>query len=251
MLSLLGSMVHWWWFGVQFGWWQFRNAVNDRAVIFVRQGPFIDHVLAKRRDIMKEGQIFQYDNGRHAVIAKVGDPLRFWEHERMLGVVDGEVIATVFDIPDLEAVKKESKSKENFLVHIAATVSTVVSNIKAKPDEPLVDPVPAISQLIEGTGKQQDESLISNVIDGHLATELAESPTAPGKGGWSFAQFRWVILIVVALIIIFVVYKFVLHGNLSFLHMGNSTVTTTPTGTPVFSPIWSRLLIQGRGLIGV
>ena len=251
MLDLFGAMIHWFLFGCSFGWWQFRNHVNDRGVIFVRQGPFIDHVLAVRRDVTKEGQIFQYDNGKHAVIVKLDDPLRFWEHERMLGVVDGETIASAFDKAD-RANRVERQYKDVALVHIPLIDVTLTHKVEVKPEEVSPDPVPVRAEVVEGTGRQQDETLISNVIDGHLATELAESPTAPGKGGWGFKELRWVLLIGLGLIIVFVVYKFVLHGHLPFLQSsaaGNSTVTPTPM--PTITPHFSGLIIQIRSVIGV
>jgi hypothetical protein len=251
MLDLFGAMIHWFFFGCSFGWWQFRNHVNDRAVIFVRQGPFIDHVLAVRRDVTKDGQIFQYGNGKHAVIVKPTDPLCFWEHERMLGVVDGEAIATAFDKAD----QPERKFEQVKLLRIPVVDITLTHKVEVKPEEVVPDPVLPRTDIVEGSGRQQDETLISNVIDGHLATELAESPTAPGKGGWGFKELRWVLLIGLALIIVFVVYKFVLHGHLPFLQSaaGNSTITPTPGPglSPTITPHFSGLIIQIRSVIGV
>jgi len=247
MLDFLGAMVHWFFFGISFGWWQWRNRANDRAVIFVRQGPFTEHVLATRADITKDGEVFQYQKGKHAVIVKPTDLKIYWERERLLSVVDGEVIATSFDKPEPEV-----KTERVAIVRIPIVNVTLSHEVEVKPDPEAVIPKPAEPEPMSGSGRQQDETLISNVIDGHLATELAESPTMPGKGGWGFKELRWILLIVVALIIAFVVYKFVLHGHLPMIHTtaGNSTAPE-PTPEPSATPHLIGYVIQIRNMLGV
>jgi hypothetical protein len=194
----MGTIFHWWWFGVRMWWWKFRNYANDRAVIRVVQGPFHDDELATRRCITKDGNVFQY--GKHIVLVHADHPYTIWEDEHVIYVVDGEVIASP----------------------------------------------------VKGTGKQLDESLISSFTEGNAVTELSESMEAPAQGGMGFKQLRWVLLIVAVAVILFVVYKFVLHGHIP----GTApavTPTPTPTPSPMTTPHFSLNLwaIWARGVIGV
>jgi hypothetical protein len=105
-----------------------------------------------------------------------------------------------------------------------------------------------------GTGIAMDESLISSFMGGNAVTQLSDSMEYPPHGGMNFKQLRWVLLVVALIVVGFVVWKFVLHGQIPGT---TPTVTPTPTPTPQPTPgfTWSSDLTGWvmwlRGAIGV
>lgn len=90
----MGTMFHWWWFGICMWWWRLRNAAEDRAILIMRQGPYYEIILVTRRCITKDGEIYQY--GRHILLVNKDHPFEVLEDERILGTANGELIATPF-----------------------------------------------------------------------------------------------------------------------------------------------------------
>lgn len=90
----MGTLIHWWWFGICMWWWRLRNAPEDRALIMVRQGHYYWLEFGNRRCVTKDGDVLQY--GRHIVLANDKIPFESFEDERFLGLVDGEVVQSPF-----------------------------------------------------------------------------------------------------------------------------------------------------------
>lgn len=79
----------------------------------------------------------------------------------------------------------------------------------------------------KGSGKQLDDAMISRLAQGSSLHEMMSSYEGVGTK----LPVKWILVGVVVLVILFVVWKFVLHGQIPGLG-GNSTVVT-PTPTPV------------------
>jgi hypothetical protein len=120
MTELLKMPLYWALFGLRMAWWKIRNAACDRALIMVRQGSYYDLELATRIFKSDIGEIYQYgQNGIayvfHKPVSDQGnkrerDPFEIYEDERMLFVVDGEVITTPVagtGVPMAESVLSE------------------------------------------------------------------------------------------------------------------------------------------------
>lgn len=103
MLELLRMWLYWAWFGLRVGWWKMRHSAVDRAFLLIRQGVFYDLELAHRIYSGKLGNIFAYsDNGiaydyhdsktKSELVRTGRDPFEVWEDERLLFMVEDEVI---------------------------------------------------------------------------------------------------------------------------------------------------------------
>jgi hypothetical protein len=103
MMEALRTWFSWWIFGAKTAWWKLRHGPQSRAFIFARQGVYYDLYRAHRIYNSKRGEIYSY-NGDDVVfvfydeikgdtIKRSKDYFEVWEDERVLFVVDGEVVA--------------------------------------------------------------------------------------------------------------------------------------------------------------
>lgn len=110
------TLWHWYWFGLRCWWWRLRNSEEDRAFLMVRQGVYFGLELAHRIRVARLGEIFAYGrsgiayvwaeipkpieakdkDGKPYVLGvayeKIHVPFETYEDERVLFVVDGEVV---------------------------------------------------------------------------------------------------------------------------------------------------------------
>ena len=108
--------MSWSMFGLHIGWWKFRNKAIDRALILVRQGVFYTLEFGRRINTGKYGEIYAYGDKVAYVLSSaakmtvkdamsgtiktnktLGDnrgDFEVYEDERLLFVVDGEVVTT-------------------------------------------------------------------------------------------------------------------------------------------------------------
>lgn len=98
----MGAIWYWFWFGVKMLWWRGRYAAVDRALLMMRQGVYYDLERAHRISVNKHGEIFAFGSdgiayvfdsaGQKKAQAHQRDVFETYEGERMLFMVDGEVI---------------------------------------------------------------------------------------------------------------------------------------------------------------
>jgi hypothetical protein len=110
MIGFLLAWFSWAMFGLELGWWRFRNFANERAIIMLRQGVYFDFRLAHRVYVSDLGEIFEYGqsvayvfNERKTDRNEINEAAEIrWKYEpkhfevfdddRILFVVDGEVV---------------------------------------------------------------------------------------------------------------------------------------------------------------
>lgn len=102
MFNSMLTYFHWWWIAVQTAWWTFRVGASERAFIWIRQGMYYFCELGHRIYTGKLGEIYAYaDDGIvYVYTEKIAndstrenrDAVEDYEGERIIYVVDGEVI---------------------------------------------------------------------------------------------------------------------------------------------------------------
>ena len=162
--------------------WRLRNADRDRAIVIERQGVYYDEYRARlwRKTSTAWGYIYA---GHELVLVPVKHEWETFKQERLIGVVNGEVVATPF----------------------------------------------------KGTGEAMDADGLSIFFESHAIADLGNEYERESRGG-----MNWKILAIIAAVAVigFVVWKFVLHGQ-----MPGSAITPTPTPTPTpGAPVYSWLL---------
>lgn len=102
MIDFFKAWFNWGLLGLRIGWWRFRYRAVERAFVFVRQGVYYDLVLAHRIHQGKLGEIYTLgrevcyvfnDFLRDQSAKRNRDFFEVYEDERVLFVVDGEVVA--------------------------------------------------------------------------------------------------------------------------------------------------------------
>lgn len=187
--------------GFKDGWWRWRNAAMERAIIFVRQGPFIERKLGKRIFVGDLGEIFAYDEAGIAYVVK--------------GRVTPAEIAKEMHEQTKEQAKRWRKIFEPPEYNIYDTERCLF----------VVDGE-VVCTPIKGTGVGMDQDSLSNFNRGDAVYQATHSFRLYSKGlnigGWKL------ILFVLALAAIgFVVYRYVIAPN-----MGHNVPTPTPTPVP-------------------
>lgn len=198
-MVLLRCWISWAWFGFRMGWWKLRYSARERALIMVRQGVYYDLEMAHSIYRGKQGAMYSFgDTGIAYALdepiakelrARKRDSFEVYEDERLLFMVDGEVVACP----------------------------------------------------VAGTGVLMEDTALSEFNRGdavHQALQSIQGP-AHGFGG------NWKLLLAIGAIaiIVFVIYKFVLHGQIPGMG-GTPTNTPTPTPTPApFVPMITQWLI--------
>lgn len=90
---------------------------------------------------------------------------------------------------------------------------------------------------VKGTGVAMDAMALSNFNRGDMARQVSESFKSSGKG-FDMGKAKWLIALLVIALVLYVVYKVVLHGQIPGITTGNSTM---PTPSPTLTPIYSAL----------
>jgi hypothetical protein len=101
-MELLRCWIYWAWFGLRLGWWKLRHSARDRALIMIRQGVYYDLEMAHTIFRAKQGAMYAFgDSGiayaldeiiKKDVKARKRDSFEVYEDERLLFMVDGEVV---------------------------------------------------------------------------------------------------------------------------------------------------------------
>lgn len=172
-------ILSWYWFGVRIWWWRLRHSANTRAFILERDGLYYELFLGVRTTVDKKGETYEY--GDTVILVPDTHPWETYEDERLLGVTDGQLVATPF----------------------------------------------------MGNGTQLEASVISQLCRGNVARQYAESYTIANRSPFNLRLF---LIIAAIAVILFCIYKFVLHGHIPGI---TPAVTPTPTPTPTPGPIYT------------
>ena len=131
----------------------------------------------------------------------------------------GDVVAYVYN--DFMATENNKRSRDNFEVYEDERILFMVDG-------------EVVTSPVKGTGVAMEADILSKFNQGNWGKQLADSIREPGTG-LGLGNLKWLLLIIGIAIILFVIWKFVLHGWLPGVITGNETLPL-PTPTSIPSP---------------